>query len=509
MSVANGTDFSSFEDKELDAFTASFNCPSDGFFDQCYSSEEHTESSNTSNESNFFDELDMGLSDQISFENLTAPKANLPEYRPLHSWRANAWRHHNVVAAPQSQKLVHRMRPDGAAISGVELLSLEGKVQSQKPTLHKVPTPPSTPPGTPGRILERIRPGTPGIPLLGSHRVSKKKSTPNMMRPSSYAAKQDSPSFHEWTERFEQFSLQVPHNNLPLSPPPSAKVSQQEQASRLVMPTDDFKPMSPDSPTNLVQHTSRLRRHARMPSSNGYIPTMQGARHSALWTQSPQMDFSTSSTRPEHDWSSMPSAPLYDQNFAAHSQNQSFMQLGSDFAAQGLMIDCGPFEDIFQDNQPTDHYLAAPFDPFETECAIEDGEEDFASDDSPENGSSVLAAQYHASRSHSPSPPISPPTPSNSRRRTRQPRRKSSTIALPRTPKTPTSHGGAVGFVNFTPSDSRKILGGVAPSGSSKTKARREKEASERRRKLSEAAAKAVMEAGGDVEALRKEGLLI
>lgn len=65
------------------------------------------------------------------------------------------------------------------------------------------------------------------------------------------------------------------------------------------------------------------------------------------------------------------------------------------------------------------------------------------------------------------------------------------------------------GFVNFTPSDSRKILTGVAPSGSSKTKARREKEASDRRRKLSEAAAKAVMEAGGDVEALRKEGLLI
>lgn len=66
-----------------------------------------------------------------------------------------------------------------------------------------------------------------------------------------------------------------------------------------------------------------------------------------------------------------------------------------------------------------------------------------------------------------------------------------------------------MGFVNFTPNDSRKILGGVAPSGSSKTKARRDKEASDRRRKLSEAAAKAIREAGGDVEALKKEGLLI
>ncbi|KAF2104120.1 hypothetical protein NA57DRAFT_50967 [Rhizodiscina lignyota] len=66
----------------------------------------------------------------------------------------------------------------------------------------------------------------------------------------------------------------------------------------------------------------------------------------------------------------------------------------------------------------------------------------------------------------------------------------------------------SVGFVNFTPDDSRKILTGVAPSGSSKTKARREKEAAEKRRKLSEAAKRAIMEAGGDVAALEREGLL-
>lgn len=81
------------------------------------------------------------------------------------------------------------------------------------------------------------------------------------------------------------------------------------------------------------------------------------------------------------------------------------------------------------------------------------------------------------------------------------------------------SHGSArappsgnVGFVNFTPDDSRKILTGVAPSGSSKTKARREKEAADKRRKLSLAAVKAVMEAGGDVDRLRaleREGLCV
>ncbi|KAA8649863.1 hypothetical protein EYZ11_005865 [Aspergillus tanneri] len=59
-----------------------------------------------------------------------------------------------------------------------------------------------------------------------------------------------------------------------------------------------------------------------------------------------------------------------------------------------------------------------------------------------------------------------------------------------------------VSFVNFTPDDSKKILTGVAPSGSSKTKARREQEARDRRRKMSEAALNAVRKAGGDVEAL-------
>jgi hypothetical protein len=46
--------------------------------------------------------------------------------------------------------------------------------------------------------------------------------------------------------------------------------------------------------------------------------------------------------------------------------------------------------------------------------------------------------------------------------------------------------------------DRGRILSGVAPSGSSKTKARREKEAAEKRRRLSEAAVRAVERAGGE-----------
>jgi len=102
-----------------------------------------------------------------------------------------------------------------------------------------------------------------------------------------------------------------------------------------------------------------------------------------------------------------------------------------------------------------------------------------------------------ASESDSPSPR------SYQVRKRKTPRKERSSV--PRAP----SLVGAVDFVNFTPSDSKKILTGVAPSGSSKTKARREKEAMEKRRKLSQAAVRAVRAAGGDVESLVEQGLLV
>ncbi|CAG8979346.1 hypothetical protein HYALB_00002472 [Hymenoscyphus albidus] len=71
------------------------------------------------------------------------------------------------------------------------------------------------------------------------------------------------------------------------------------------------------------------------------------------------------------------------------------------------------------------------------------------------------------------------------------------------------STGGMVDFVNYTPDDSKKILTGVAPSGSSKTKARREKEAMEKRRRLTQAAARAIRAVGGNIDRLVEEGLLV
>lgn len=67
---------------------------------------------------------------------------------------------------------------------------------------------------------------------------------------------------------------------------------------------------------------------------------------------------------------------------------------------------------------------------------------------------------------------------------------------------------GTIGFVNFTPSDKNVLMTGVAPSGSSKTKARREKEMQDRQRKLSEATIRAVKAAGGDVDKFIEQGVL-
>lgn len=64
-------------------------------------------------------------------------------------------------------------------------------------------------------------------------------------------------------------------------------------------------------------------------------------------------------------------------------------------------------------------------------------------------------------------------------------------------------------FHNYTPDDKTTILSGVAPSGSSKTKARREKEQAERRRKYSEKAAAIIAAVGVDPSAIRDMDLEI
>ncbi|MCJ1383799.1 hypothetical protein MMC17_006913 [Xylographa soralifera] len=510
MPIDDSADFPLFEDKDLGVLSPSLDHSFENFFDQYFSQEEDfPDSSDNSNESNFFEDLSAGLSGEIPFDEPSAIKASSPQYQPLHSWRANAWRQYKIAPVPQSQKLVHRMRPDGVAISGNELLNLEGKAQ-----LHRAdfPTPfskPNTPPYTPRRVKQSSCSGSPVTPTRSTHRVSKTSVPQKMMRPSFYA-KQDSPTTAEWTERFQHFSLQTPPQKFPLSPPSSAVLPQHAQSPGLILSDHSLEALSPVPPTTLVQNPARARKQSRVSAGNSYTPTMQETRNSSMWLSNSNFDFSAELQSDLSDFSQP--LPLYEQELQTHGQTQmqsmDFMQMPTDLANQGLMIQCGPFDDPFQDLQPSKEYLASAFDPFHIDSTIEEDEK-YSSDLTPGASIPRLHSMQSPYRSQSPSPPSTPLHSSKSRRQSRHSRGKSSSCSTPRTPKTPTGGVGAVGFVNYTPSDSRKILTGVAPSGSSKTKARREKEASDRRRKLSEAAAKAVMEAGGDVEALRKEGLLI
>jgi hypothetical protein len=98
-------------------------------------------------------------------------------------------------------------------------------------------------------------------------------------------------------------------------------------------------------------------------------------------------------------------------------------------------------------------------------------------------------------------------TPSPRRRQRRTPSSKGHSRKSSGQAQSP--RGSCSSFVNYTPHDSEKLLTGVAPSGSSKTKARREREAVEKRRRFSQAALKAVVKAGGDLAELRDAGLVI
>ena len=125
--------------------------------------------------------------------------------------------------------------------------------------------------------------------------------------------------------------------------------------------------------------------------------------------------------------------------------------------------------------------------------------------------------------SDAPSPQLPPPDSGRSARRSASlqslrpaaapvvRKRRSAAAGLGAAPP-PTSPAAGGGFVNFTPQDGGALLAGVAPSGSAKTKARREREAAERHRRFSERCVRAVAAAGADpgvVRRLKQEGFVL
>ncbi|KAH7053102.1 hypothetical protein B0J12DRAFT_571014 [Macrophomina phaseolina] len=557
---------------------SSWPVPYDQLFDQYVeadlldlSSDNTGEGTNSDDLVNFFD---ISSSSNGSAAAKTSPMPNWDPSR--HTEPEDAWQQDwgyigsNVApAAPDGNQT--SILPDSggmAAPSAPELFSLDA-LPSCPP---QVPTDPFvfSAPSSPRPIVSTREPKKfNSLPIRGSKRqtpsvirrsVSKGSFSPKMMRSTPYRT-----GYQEiWAKR-----VGAP----PLSPPPSTKVSQDENnygysfspnlsytTSGEVTDIDrqlsfsNFQSnrapvqMTPvASPTTQETSSARSSFHApHDPSNNPYLthdlsealqtPPQSSRLPSSSWSQnataafdfgsfSASSDYSQDRAEPQPWWANT-SVSQPSQHNTYHNGRSGFMAVStapSDLATNGLMIQCEPSSM----NSMLDAH--APDASFSTSSPLQPPAFGAAYSSSPGCPAHTPPANHpslpqphllasskprpppllHApARLHRPLPPrlVAALSAPSSRPRSHH-RRKSSSHSSTTGPSV-TPRPASVGFVNYTPDDSRKILTGVAPSGSSKTKARREKEAAEKRRRLSQAAARAIIEAGGDLAALEREGLL-
>lgn len=553
MSSVSSTELPCWENKDFDSWFA----PADlehshptSFFDLGFDyNEDAFESSDTSAEYNFFDEIDLGsTSTEASAFSTTIDGASNGNSR-FRTLPNKSPRRAPIVPeapVPTSQRLVHRLRPEGVAISSADLLSIEGRRQNPLTDLFR----PKTPPPTPQHRFGWNTPKTPRTPKERGSKVQKgtgsMRSPKKAMQPSNYYDP-DTPSMPDWSDRFQRFSLQ--QNTLPISPPVSTRIGYNTQPARLNTSHHHVNSLA-GSPTPKRETTTR-RMSSSSPTRMDH-PIVQSIEHDsnqisplAPWaSDNANMSFSPVSPMLEEDpWGSNALAHLNNSQFDPYpSANPSEPANQALAGTGGLLIDFGDsgnglnpgLNDIFPEQYSLEDPSSMTIAPA---LNLHDPHQHPSRSDSLDSTGSY--AHSFTSRSPTPSPKTSHPYPypypksqSMRSKRSAPAHRKgtSKDISLDRagtalTHKRTGSKNGTIGksgvgkrtgggqalggmFVNFTPSDSRRILGGVAPSGSSKTKARREKEARDERRKMSEAAKRAVQEAGGNWESL-VEGQLV
>ena len=525
------------EDKGLGFCNPSFEDPANDIFNQ-YISHDSSEPSDSINKTNDFHAFEFPLGDDTTFERKAFDdKAfdthNKPALRRSHRLAPNGLRctQSQEILPSQIYQKFARFETPKAAISGVELLNLEGKlapqrvpVQTSFPPLSHTPVPP---------LRRKARFSTnPAETLRYRHdKVSKSSGSTSgdsskMMRP-SYYYRDEMPSFQGWTRELEQIVIKGPPEVLPVarpssdglprddirhpnvrvagpSHPPSwqheifdPKLGLLQESSMPDIPERDAVPFALISDVgNRGQGTSTRKpetSHQGMEPITGILSVQSRPPASFLQAGTGTNSFDYSIPPSQIQTSLLSASTCYYGNLEASQSAPVLPQARSmDFSAQNL-IDLDEQFDQFIAQDPSNDFFIMPSD---VTCSPE-GNSIYPPIPSP-----TLPPQPRSPSSPSssacPSPPPTPATsksPSKSRRRSKSGRRKSSAGAL----KSPAS----LDFVNFTPSDSHKILTGVAPSGSSKTKARREQEAIEKKRKLSQLAEKAVKDAGGDVEQLR------
>ncbi|KAF2994376.1 hypothetical protein E8E13_001843 [Curvularia kusanoi] len=374
--------------------------------------------------------------------------------------------------------------------------------------------------------------------------------TAKMMQPSYYRA----PVPHMWARKMDS-AVDLHAHVLPInmhSPPPSTKIGQEECADGFFVQhqhqqpyTTSRSPMaeggsSPDMGFTGYQLTPQASPAIGVSSSGDPFGQNMGMTYSSAasnaalsaytppsslrlpmttWgpTDSPSLEFPYStcssdfSTTKTAGWWNDESMPMTQQAYPTHRESHArttSQSIPASMAGLGISCDMSSFSDMSE-------YNSQPEIAQYHQQAIYPTPPTHGTHPHPENMVPIGTRPLSRSPSPTPQPRFHRRRPSGQalRSSTTQSRRKSSQSSHGSS-RAPSSAGSSlnVGFVNFTPDDSRKILTGVAPSGSSKTKARREKEAAEKRRKLSQAAVKAVMEAGGDVERLKmleREGLYV
>ncbi|KAJ5190470.1 uncharacterized protein N7498_009455 [Penicillium cinerascens] len=410
-----------------------------------------------------------------------------------------------------------------SAISDLGLNNFE--VSSRPAGTTGVTTSPSTPPATPRR--KAISKSALVTPKSIRHRdpnerralMRKQSFSPSLMRSSIQKGRMTYPE--AWAQRVQSFNLGG-SDRLPLSPPPSdvivqhenmaadtmnhtrepAEVSQYDaqlfhQSPAISMPSPSAGALARHQQQYMSHPVSSALTNSSPPSADDIFSSSHSSDPQSIssWQSdafNPSLSFTPDLQGPESQWwSAMPSKVAQQQQSAYHTAPQQRMQsVGSqnDMMHGGLMIQMDPSFDMSTESS------------FSSSSMMHSNGQKFMT---PYTAPRV----QNISRSPSLSPKASSPKSTKGHRRTHSRKISGQSMSAPKSAKSSTSPRGSnksvsVSFVNFTAHDSQKILGGVAPSGSSKTKARREQEARDRRRKLSEAALKAVRKAGGDVDAL-------
>ncbi|KAF1355000.1 hypothetical protein BDV97DRAFT_344491 [Delphinella strobiligena] len=397
-------------------------------------------------------------------------------------------------------------------------------------SLGGCPSPHITVPSSPFKSAKRAKslgnlrqpkptvvPKSPGIKKTWYPRTK----SPKMMSPSRYRA-----GFKDaWadktggTPRTYTMALPLRSAHTPLSPPPSAKASQAVDSAAFCSPHEiDFNYQCPYPEDELSPRSNKFQHQIRAQTPSASPLTSPGVERAKLCEDpftSGSMYYAVPPTAPQSTRSSWlrlePEEDDYEVSPAfnpwlgedmitstATTTTDQHVRTGldlfddvnispyTDFPSSalgqgGLMISCDPTLTTsgFPHDSPDAQLSALPTDTY-----------NYAIPTQKEQHEKLL------SRTPSPPPDVGAP---------RSGGRTGSKCRSKRTPSTPRSPRGVgkSAFVNFTPHDSAKLLTGVAPSGSSKTKARREQEAAEKRRKFSQAAVKAVEIAGGDVTRLR------